>query len=193
MVNLNTRSSIAVRLTDRRRLVELQNGEALFEVARDTQRPFEVIASGVTSRAVGTKFSVRVFEDERVETVVAEGRVLVLRERKFLGIPTTKSPTGRTLSAGERIVMGDGAPFFSTLSHQDVERRMQWTTGTVTFSGEQLDNVVQELNRYTDRSLVIKDETISRTQLGGTFEVGNAEAYATDLVRFFGAERLAQQ
>ena len=80
-----------------RRLVELQRGEALFEVAHDPKRPFEVTANRVTSRAVGTKFSVRLYEDERVETVVAEGRVLVLRERSFMGIPTTKSPAARPL------------------------------------------------------------------------------------------------
>jgi transmembrane sensor len=191
-VNLNTRSTIALRLTDRRRVVQLLKGEALFEVAHDATRPFEVLAGDVTSRAVGTKFSVRLHEDERVETLVAEGRVLVVRERKLLGLSKIRSFAGRTLSAGSRIVVGKGAPSLSTMPLEDVERRFQWTRGTVTFTGEQLRSVVHELNRYTHRPLVIKDPAIAHTKLGGTFEVERADAYATDLVKFFGPERLAQ-
>ncbi len=64
----------------RKREISLERGEAMFNVAHDASRPFEVTANGVTARAVGTKFSMRVLDDQRVETLVTEGRVLVLRQ-----------------------------------------------------------------------------------------------------------------
>ncbi|WP_431261482.1 FecR family protein [Roseateles chitinivorans] len=58
-ISLNTASRIHVRWTPSRRIVELETGEALFEVAKDPRRPFVAVANGVEVRAIGTSFVVR--------------------------------------------------------------------------------------------------------------------------------------
>jgi ferric-dicitrate binding protein FerR (iron transport regulator) len=59
------------------RAVHLE-GEAYFEVARDTLRPFLVHASEVTARVLGTCFRVKAFrEDKDVMVAVSEGKVKV--------------------------------------------------------------------------------------------------------------------
>src|SRR5690606_10672619 len=55
---LNTDSKIIVRYSQNKRLIELQQGEVYFDVARQAQRPFEVLAAGNTVRAIGTEFNV---------------------------------------------------------------------------------------------------------------------------------------
>jgi transmembrane sensor len=73
-VELNARSKVEVRLTERRRDVALIEGQALFHVAKDKLRPFVVRAGEAEVRAVGTEFDVYKKQAETVVTVV-EGRV----------------------------------------------------------------------------------------------------------------------
>ena len=192
IVNMNTNTEIRVRFSAEQRKVVLVRGEALFNVARDASRPFEVNAREVTSRAVGTKFSVRVHGDERVETVVVDGRVLVLRKQEVFGIPLGAEPIGHTLGAGEQIVVDHDYTKVSRLGMTEATKRLRWTSGKVTFEGEGLGYVVDELNRYTRHPLVIRDSGIASTAVGGGFDTRNADAYARELVRFFGDDKLAR-
>jgi len=191
VIDLNTNTQIRVRFSAARRQILLDRGEALFSVAHDASRPFEVTALGVTARAVGTKFSVRLHEDARVETLVTEGRVLVLRQSELLGVPMAPRPIGHTLVAGEHVVVTKRAAVVSKVGPKEIDRQLRWTTGKVAFEEQPLADVVREVNRYTTRQLVIKDPGIVRTAVGGGFDTRNAEAYAADLVRFFGEKALA--
>ena len=191
-VDLNTNTEIRVAFSGERREVVLVRGEALFSVAHDASRPFEVNARKVTSRAVGTKFSVRIKDEGHVETFVVEGRVLVLRREELLGIPLGAEPVGRTLSPGEQIAVDDDTTVFSKPGMKEAAKRLRWTSGKVAFEGEGLRYVVDELNRYTTRPLVIRDPDIAGTAVGGGFDTSNADAYARELIRFFGENKLAR-
>ncbi len=105
VLDLNTNTEVRVQFTDAQRKILLDRGEVLLGVAHDASRPMEVIAAGIVSRAVGTKFSVRLYDNASVETLVTEGRVLVLREQHLLGLPTAPKPVARTLVAGDRILV----------------------------------------------------------------------------------------
>ena len=75
-VALNTATKIRVRYDNAARRVELERGEALFEVAKVPARPFVVIAGGRRVTAVGTSFVVR-RDNEEVAVTLLEGKVTV--------------------------------------------------------------------------------------------------------------------
>jgi transmembrane sensor len=75
-VDLNSRSKIRVKYSKQERDVELIEGQALFHVAHDTDRPFIVSVGTTRVRAVGTQFDVYKKSTGTVVTVV-EGRVAV--------------------------------------------------------------------------------------------------------------------
>jgi transmembrane sensor len=56
VIHLNSASAIEVRFSDKARMVLLKAGEALFEVAQDTGRPFIVMAGKTSLRALDTVF-----------------------------------------------------------------------------------------------------------------------------------------
>ncbi len=57
------------------------NGEAFFEVARDSLSPFTVYSGEIVTEVLGTSFSVRAFEnDNEVEVNVKTGKVSVFRK-----------------------------------------------------------------------------------------------------------------
>jgi transmembrane sensor len=78
-VELNSRSRVRVRFSDAERDIDLIEGQALFHVAKNPQRPFIVSADGTHIRAVGTQFDVYRKSSGTVVTVV-EGKVAVFGE-----------------------------------------------------------------------------------------------------------------
>jgi transmembrane sensor len=83
-VTLNTASRIEVELKKNHRVVRLAKGEALFEVAHDTSRPFDVEAGSTVVRAVGTEFNIDMRPASTTVTVV-EGRVAVVHDASLNG------------------------------------------------------------------------------------------------------------
>lgn len=75
-VDLNARSKLRVEFSKNERRVELLNGQALFQVAKDKGRPFIVASGEATVRAVGTQFDVY-RKDSGTTVTVLEGRVAV--------------------------------------------------------------------------------------------------------------------
>ncbi|GER04781.1 hypothetical protein JCM17846_24630 [Iodidimonas nitroreducens] len=74
VITLNTRTRIDVAYSDQARIIQLIYGEALFDVAKDPNRPFRVLTQMGGVKAVGTVFSVRVREGD-IEVLVEEGTV----------------------------------------------------------------------------------------------------------------------
>jgi transmembrane sensor len=187
-VELNTDSELRARITRARRDIVLIRGEALFHVAHDTARPFYVTAGNTVVRAVGTAFSVRIRDSEHVDVLVAEGRVAV-------GVPNspeqpTLPPTASALSAGESATVVRGALSVKHLQADDVNRKLAWTAGHLSFRGETLTEAVQEFNRYSRRRLAIADPSITLLQVGGTFQATDPESFVAALERSFGVTAL---
>ncbi|MET0309288.1 MAG: FecR domain-containing protein [Sphingomonas sp.] len=73
-LHLNGATSIDVTLSDKERVVALNQGEAYFDVAHEAKRPFVVNAGDSTTRVLGTAFDVDVARGE-VKLSVYRGRV----------------------------------------------------------------------------------------------------------------------
>lgn len=97
-VFLNTSTRMRVKYDEQRRSVLLEGGEALFEVAREVNRPFVVTSGGRQVTALGTAFLVR-HDSDRLAVTLMKGKVSVAS--------TPDSParggTPTMLSPGERV------------------------------------------------------------------------------------------
>lgn len=146
-VELNSRSRIRVRYSGGERAVEVIDGQALFEVAKDPRRPFRVRSGSAQMRALGTKFDVYRRRSGTTVTVV-EGKV---------AIGAVSAPEREVvLAAGERIVVTPKAALPPTRT--DVSAATAWTQGQLIFRSEPLSSVVEEFNRYNPRRIVLSDE-----------------------------------
>lgn len=168
-VTLNTASQIRVALNQSERRIELKQGEAFFDVAKDTQRPFTVIAGEKRIVAVGTRFSVR-RETDSVRVVVTEGRVR-LENGGDAAAPVTQLDAGTVAKTRETAVSVQQKPL------SEVEQLLSWRTGYVTFRDTDLAEAVAEFNRYSSRKIVIQDADIAHIRIGGNFRTDNAEAF----------------
>jgi transmembrane sensor len=110
-VELNSRSRLRVRFSEAERDVDLIEGQALFHVSKNPQRPFVVSANGTHVRAVGTQFDVYRKSSGTVVTVV-EGKVAVFEE------PRPGSLATHTVKGDARIPSSPQDPNASTLPLQ---------------------------------------------------------------------------
>jgi transmembrane sensor len=159
-VELNARSRVMVRLTEHRRDVGLIEGQALFRVAKDKQRPFVVQAGDAQVRAVGTEFDVYKKQAETVVTVV-EGRV-----ETYSG-PDGANAAAILISAGEQLTV---LPHTVTRpTHADTVAATAWLQKRLMFEETPLREVAEEFNRYNRRPLAIDDAELQSLKISGVY------------------------
>ena len=207
-VELNTNSILAIDLSAAQRAIYLTRGEAHFDVASDDDAPFVVYTEFGTVEAVGTAFRVRVLSDE-VEVTVTEGLVDIGAHARPLrrdGATNMSSWSGVAeqalkdpndsgflgqLRAGQTTRFGgllSESVEIQDLAETDVALQLSWREGLLTFAGEPLDEVVAEVSRYTETDIVIVDEILKSTRIGGRFRIGEISALLDVLETSFGVE-----
>ncbi|GJD78558.1 Protein FecR [Methylobacterium gregans] len=160
-IDLNTDTALALHFDETGREVELLRGEAFFDVAPDPRRPFVVRGNGLSARALGTRFSVRVDGAER-PVDVAEGRVEVMAAGGSLQV-----------SAGEAVRLSDGER--PSVIRADSGRSAGWREGRLVFSGERLSTVLAELGRYRRGRIVLLDPGVGERRVTGVFDPRNTD------------------
>jgi transmembrane sensor len=164
-VVLNTNSQVRVRFTPTHREVRLLQGQALFKVSHNSERPFDVVAGSATVRAVGTQFLVRMRDRSAVEVLVTEGRV------------TLNPPSSATLGAGEAARLVGERVTQWTIEGEDIVRKLAWTDGFLSFNGETLGEVVMEFNQVNRRRMVIPDPAVGAIPVAGRFNALDPESF----------------
>ena len=173
-VQLAPQSTVSLNYTKESRALELETGEAHFSVAVDEDRPFIVAAGPVRVRAVGTAFNVR-RAGERVVVTVIEGKVDVYRLRDSTASDsrgerrseTAPSRDAVTVTSGGQVRWDEEQPG-PALSAVDPAQALSWREGRLAYAREPLRAVVSDLNRYSDRPVVIRDEAVGRLRVTGT-------------------------
>lgn len=137
------------------RMVEVV-GEAYFEVARDTTRPFIVKADRLETEVLGTHFGVRVYPgEEEWTTTLAEGKVRVSLGN---GQPLVLEP-------GQQAYVRDGR----LGKHQvDVGKELAWVEGLFMFEHDELVRVTERLSRWYNVKFRFEDEKLKSYQFTGT-------------------------
>jgi transmembrane sensor len=175
-VTLNTATKVEIVLRKNLRVARLLEGEALFEVAHDDSRPFEVMTESATFKDVGTQFDVDRRADRTTITVV-EGRVEVASSGQQSGAGPT------LLSAADQMVIGaSGAP---ELKHEvNVKAATSWLQQRLVFERRSLSEVAAEFNRYNPDKIEIESAELGNQAITGVFQsnaVGSFMSFLADV------------
>lgn len=200
VITLNTASRIETTFSAGKRIVRLLSGQAMFEVARDVQRPFTVFAGDRRISVLGTSFDVRVGPRE-VRVTLVDGRVAVdqiapvpfARLEGLSNEATHPKHAIRSISnlePGEELVALSGGS--ATIRGTDVRRVTSWRDGRLIFQGDRLSDAISEMNRYSQTPIVLADPSIGDLQISGVFRTGQPEEFAHALSQYFPLEATRQ-
>lgn len=168
-IALNTDTQVDVRFDSGRRRIELDRGEAMFEVAHDAARPFVVIAGDTRVQAIGTVFTVRRTRDDVVVTLI-KGRVAVSHESAG---PKAATGASVVLRPGEKLT--EPAEGSTRIEPTSVEVATAWRRGQTVFRDTPLGEAAAELNRYGGPRVVVDDPRIAALPVSGVFATNSAD------------------
>lgn len=174
LIDAGTRASVA--LYRDRREVRMEQGQALFQVAPDSERPFVVQAGPARVTVVGTRFSVRYRQDgtERgqVSVAVEEGRVRVAAA----DTEATAAPPVE-LAAGQGVQVSPGGAV-GAVAELPPGTVAPWRKGMVFFQNTALGDALRELERYGPTGLVVRDPAVAALPVGGSYRLDRPADFA---------------
>lgn len=178
-VELNTNTRLTARISEETRTVELERGEAYFEIAHDETRPFIVEAGDRRVTVLGTKFTVR-REAGEVEVIVTEGKVRI----DWLNAESQAAPT--VVEKGARVLAREEATLVAAVSAERLNAELGWRQGLLIFDEMDLQAVAAEFNRYNRIQIEVADPDAAAIRIGGSFRAENVDAFARLLKDGFG-------
>ena len=159
-ITLNKKSTLTTNFNDKERRVKLE-GEAYFEIAHDTVKPFFIEVKNLEIRVVGTAFNV----DERsemgkIKVSVTEGRVLLRGTQRSI-----------YLAKGEETKYDIQTGNFETSANRSLNF-MAYKTKELVYQNETLSKIVEDINGYYGVSVEIISPEIKNCSISALVNFG---------------------
>ena len=148
--------------TDNERTVYLE-GEAFFDVTRDTTRPFVIHAKNTVTRVLGTSFNVNAYtNNQTVSVAVVSGQVSVKSQ------VSSNNAQSVYLEPGEKAVCDVKEEVKIKKALFSYDQEIVWKDGTLTFYKEDFEAVAEKLEMWYGKKFIIKKTGI-RDDFTGTY------------------------
>ncbi len=195
MVRLKSGAEIVDHFTTDERRIRLIRGEAFFAVAKDPARPFLIEVQGVTVRAVGTAFTVRL-HTQIVDVLVTEGSVQVLTPQTFPSIPHPHAADSAApvIGAGYRATVARGSDqrlspvVITAVPAEEIARVRAWGDPMLELGGATLADLVIKFEKYSGRRIEIKDPALKAVGIGGRFPLTDLDGFLRALDEIYNVE-----
>lgn len=187
VVTLGAASAMTVAFSAAERRVTLSAGEAFFDVRADAARPFVVAAGNTLVRVLGTKFDVSL-GSEVIDVAVSEGRVEVIRPEGDVRVIDERD-IKHVLVAGQR-VSAPKAGRVRPVQTIAIENVAAWRRGELVWVDTPVRDIVADLNRYSERTIVLGDAATGAIDLTLAFQVADVDGAATLLAATLGVDAI---
>ena len=166
---LNADTNLGVTFAVDERQVVLRRGEVFFDVAAKGERPFIVEVGDNDVTVLGTSFDIR-FRNDPARVTVHEGLVRVA--------PDSENASGIAevqLGAGQQLDLRPGAVPVD-VSQEELSKLSDWRNGWLHFDNRSLAEVVQELDPYIEKQVILTSRRVGQLEVGGSFNVDNVDS-----------------
>lgn len=161
IVDMDADTAYALEYDDRVRGIHLQRGRALFDVTNDP-RPFRVRSSGGVITALGTRFSVHLWDG--TTTVAVQDHAVTVEAR---------GASPQRIEQGQRLSF---APLTSgTIEPSDAAVETAWLRGKLIFEDRPLRQVLADVNRYRSGVIHVTSDRLLDMRVSGIFDISNPD------------------
>lgn len=185
ILELNTLTNVTVNYTESERRIELLNGEAIFNVQHDADRPFLVDSGAALVRVTGTTFAIR-RKPSATSVAVIEGNVAVVRndtdEAETLarnGSIQTDIGDGNAvmLKAGQIATVDSVVSPITTRQVESIESVTAWRERRLVFDARPINAIVEEFNRYNANRIIVDDRRLETLRFSGVFDSNDPDSF----------------
>lgn len=157
---LNASSSLrfpTAFIAGKERIVELNGGEAYFEVAKNEAMPFKVKINKMEVQVLGTHFDVMAYTNERtIKTTLLEGSVKINLQLDNKGV---------LLKPGQQLQL-DKSGAVKLMQNVDVDLAVAWKNGFTAFKKADIETIMRQVERWYDVDVTYEGAIQERTFTG---------------------------
>ncbi|MBO9724852.1 MAG: FecR domain-containing protein [Novosphingobium sp.] len=162
-IALGAQSAITQDFAGRHRRIGLLQGEAFFDVAHDTARPFTVQAADMTVTVTGTAFDVGMTR-ETLDVSVARGSVRVER-------PGAR-PLTVALRPGQRLTIDRETGRNGVVAVSPFEIGA-WRSGRLAVRNTSIAEVTELLGRHFPGHIFVRDDVLKSARVTGVYDLAD--------------------
>ena len=170
-LTLGGATALRVRLNRNQRDVTLVDGEAIFDIAHDVNRPFVIGVADRQVRVLGTEFNILSHAD-RLAITVRRGVVAVSGGSE----PQVRLVKGQQLTHTKNTAT-------STVRTVDPDAAFAWKSGKLVYSETPLTQVAADLNRYVNTPIRV-DPSAASVKVSGVLLIDKEAAMIRRLELF---------
>ena len=170
-VTLAGSSAIDVAFDSSGRRVKLARGEAFFDIAHDSSRPFIITAGSGSVEDVGTAFSVR-REGSGAAVEVARGIVEV-----------ASGASSRPVVLGADQAVSFDAAGLGAVRKIDAAKELSWINGRLVIESQTLSEAVANINRYYDGHIILLRDKSRGRPISAVIDLANIDDWLAALDR----------
>ena len=142
------------------------NGEAFFDIAKDSKHPFIVNANQLNVRVLGTQFNITSYpEDENINTVLLEGAVSFYKTEDVYD-----KKSSLVLKPGELVSLHKENGKLS-VKETDVEMYTAWRKGRLILDEVAFTDILKKLERQYNVKFINNDKSLDNRFFTATFDV----------------------
>ena len=180
---LNTNTAVSVDFKDSIRQITLHHGQAGFTVAKDAQRPFEVVSGGLIVRALGTVFEVYNPDSGEISVTVQEHAVAA---RVQPGAEAT-TDSSVNIQQGQQLRYRPGGALQQP-EPVDLNQAAAWQQHRLFINDRPLSELIAELDRYRVGRIFLSDEKLKNLRVTGVFSVDKPDDVLTSVRKVLALE-----
>lgn len=182
ILNAGSKISYTKPFEPGRRIIHL-DGEAFFQVAKDSLRPFKVISSALTTTALGTSFNISAYpKDDQVLVSLVSGKVKVDYDHDKSRVPEVYY-----LTPGEQVNY-DKAEDTIVKEAFDLLKVLAWKEGMIYLENANQGTVVKTLERWYGIQIVVEGQSTTPWVVTAKFNNQSLKSVLTSLSYTMGFE-----
>lgn len=161
-LDLDAGASVKLPLLPWRHRARVVDGEVVFDIRHDDNRPFEVVVGDTRLTDLGTRFLVSRTGDT-LSLAVYDGKVMV----------NTAQGLAAVVTPGHAVNVNRDAITPHPLT--DEALAIGWRDGLLIFRDTPLSDVVARLSRYRAQPVQVGDPVLNRLKVNGVFHIADAD------------------
>lgn len=145
------------------------NGEAYFDVVKNSDVPLFIHAGDIDIEVKGTAFNVNAYQEtHQVQVALVRGAIAVT-DRKNTAHSVLLKPNEKLIFIPKTITQSESNFQVMAIKSNVLDKEISWVADTLTFNKEKLSNLALRLEKKYDIKIEIKSEVLKEKRFSGTF------------------------
>jgi ferric-dicitrate binding protein FerR (iron transport regulator) len=173
-INAASKLKYPSSFSETERVVTLK-GEAYFEVAHDSKRPFIVHSGNQSIEVLGTSFNLTHYPNEAITSTLVKGKIQI----------ETEAGSTAILSPGEQSIYNKNLESLET-KKVNTKNFTAWRYGLFYFNDEPLEEMMKVLSRWYDFEVIYENEEVKDLRFTGTLKRYESFKEVTSIIQMTG-------